>query len=209
MFHIKYKYILWSLVYFLLFASDQCLYAQPAEIIQSEKVKRLIGSTDLETIFYVGGYLYANGVYLNLLYENELKKKISILYGIEYQKLVSKVIIHVKLSSVFIAHFYYLKTKSHYYFLPFNKQKHSSLNGLYTGPSFKIGASITDNHNYYIISPGILVGSCFVVSNKLTLNIEFDFDGYLGWNKEIDRNEGYYYSFTSYMNLWFSVGYRF
>jgi hypothetical protein len=199
--------IVFTFSFLLLFSTN--IYPQSTNIIQVEKIKRLIGSTDLETIFYIGGYLYANSVYLNLLHENELKKKISILYGVEYQKAVSKVIINGQLSSVFVSHYYFLKTKSHYYVLPFNKQKHSSLNGLYIGPSFKIGASITDNYRNYKISPGILVGSCFVVSNKLTLNIEFDYDGYFSWSKRLDRDDEYNYSSSEWMNLWFSVGYRF
>jgi len=185
------------------------IHAQNNDTLCFKKVKRIIGSTDSETILSGTGYLYASSNYFNLLYENELQKHLTLLYGIEYQKLVSKVIINGKLSSVFVAHYYFLKTKSHYYVLPFNKQKHSSLNGLYIGPSFKIGASITDNFRDYKISPGILVGSCFVVSNKLTLNIEFDSDGYFSWSKRLDRDDEYYYSSGVWMNLWFSVGYRF
>lgn len=185
------------------------IHAQNSDTLYFKKVNRIVGSTDFETILSGAGYLYASSNYFNLLYENELQNRLSLLYGIEYQKLVSKVIINGKLSSVFVSHFYFLKTKSHYYFLPFNKQKHSRLNGLYIGPSFKIGASITDNYRYYRLSPGILIGSCFVVSNRFTLNVEFDFDGYLDWSKKLDRDDEYYYSSGVWMNLWFSVGYRF
>jgi hypothetical protein len=60
------------------------------------------------------------------------------------------------------------------------------------------------------VSPGILLGNSFVISKSITVNIEFDFDGYWEWKKEIDTNLGYNYRghMTSYFNLWFSVGYR-
>ena len=180
------------------------IYAQSNEKIQPEKVNRIIVSTDLETLF-------SPSVYLNLLYEKELRKRISLLYGFELQNPYSAVKINGKIYKLSTPNYYYLKAKSHFYLLPYNKKKHSSLNGLYLGPLFKMGAAKSDNYNYLVLSPGIFIGSCFVLSNRLTLNIEFDFDGYMKWRKVINSKDGSYNQgyWTNYQNLWFSVGYRF
>ena len=90
------------------------IYAQTDEIIQPEKVKRVIASTDLETLF-------SPSIYLNLLYEKELRKRISVLYGFELQNPYSAVKINGKIYKLSTPNYYYLKAKSHFYLLPYNK----------------------------------------------------------------------------------------
>ncbi len=194
-----------SIIFLLLFQFFYInIYAQTNEKNQPEKVKRVIASIDLETIL-------SPSIYLNILYEKELGKRISLLYGFELQNPYSAVKINGKIHKLSTPNYYYLKAKSHYYILPFNKEKHSSLNGLYLGPSLKAGTAKGKKYKYLVLSPGIFLGSSFVISKKIILNIEFDFDGYLDWRNEIDTSEGYSYQGLTniYMNLWFSVGYRF
>lgn len=179
-------------------------YAQAVKSQSLEQLQRISVSIDFETII-------SENVYINFLYEKEYKKRLSFLYGVEYQKNSSSIKINGQVISLYEHNFYYLKSKMHYYFLSFNEQQ-NKLNGLYTGLSLKIGGGNRNNGFYKVIdlSPGILIGTCIAISNRVNFNIELDVDGYFEWIKETNSMNGFKYQgkMTSYPNIWFTIGYR-
>jgi hypothetical protein len=197
------------LIIFLFFSGN--LIAQNEIRFNSIRVHRIIVSTDLETILSGSGSLYASGKYFNLLYEHKLKKRASILYGLEYQRQVSKIILNGQIASIYETNYYYAKSKYNLYIIPFNKNQHSSLNGVYLGTALKFGTATSDKYNYIVLSPGILAGTCFIIHKNLFLNVEFESDVYLKWRKQIDSSGNFTFENQSnfWMNLWLSIGYRF
>jgi hypothetical protein len=179
------------------------LNAQTKEFQEKENFERLSISVDLETIL-------SQNVFVNLLYEKKYRDRLSFLYGVEYQKKYSSINVNGRIISLSDHNFYYLKSKFHYYVVPFN-EKQSKLNGLYFGGSLKLGGGNRNSGYYKVIdvSPGILIGTCITLSNKITLSTELNIDGYIEWQKEANGDEGFkYFGTTSYPNLWFSIGYR-
>lgn len=205
------------LIVILLFTNIFCenAYSQYLKSKREKRTQKLIVSTDLETIFSLNESLskslYANNVFLNFLYEKEIGNKSSFLIGMEYQNLYSETVFNGQLINIYHEKTYYLKSKCHFYLIPSKKRKITNLNGLYLGPSFKMGGGNSDKFNYFTISPGIFLGYCFIVSNKISLDVEFDMDGYIDWQSDLNRNEGYRFMGygRTWMNLWFSMGYQF
>jgi hypothetical protein len=179
-------------------------FAQQFTDSTQNEINRVLLSIGLETIV-------SNNTFVNLMYENDFKKRITLIYGLEYIRNSSKISVNGQIVNSSINQYFLLKAKAYYYFRTFNK-KYSAYNGCYFGPSLRAGIGERSDgfYNSLLIGPGITIGSSLPISSKITLNIELELDWYLEWKKENDTNDNYQYEgkMYSYPFIWLSLGYR-